>query len=207
MPSDAREREAGVGEEHRDDVQREERALQERRTRACHRVERRNQVERDHQRRNEHAHRALVGGELDVEVRQTEQPHERRQRRRRADERRVADVHGLHADEERVREQAAAEDGGRQPADTRIPPREVRQIGGGGRGVENERNEVHDTTGSGPVRSSPDACAPSAPAWSPARQPGARRRCASGSSRSTRGCTDWPALRKSVRRSSAARRR
>ena len=146
------EREAGVGEQHRDDVQGEERALQERRTRAGDRVERRNQVEHDHQRRDEHAHRALVGRQLDVEIRQAEQPDERRERRRRADERRVADVHGLHADEERVREHAAAEDGRRQPADARIAPREVRQVGGGRRGVENERNEVHDTyrTGSGP---------------------------------------------------------
>ena len=97
------------------------------------------------QRRDEHAHRALVGRQLDVEIREAEQPHERRDRGRRADERRVADVHRLHADEERVREHAAAEDRRRQPADARIAPREVRQIGGGRGGVEDERNEVHDT--------------------------------------------------------------
>ena len=53
-------------------------------------------------------------------------------------------LHGLHADEERVREHAAAEEGRREPADARVAPREVRQVGGGCRGVEDERNEVHD---------------------------------------------------------------
>ncbi len=56
----------------------------------------------------------------------------------------MADVHRLHADEKRVGEHASAEDGGRQPADTWIAPREVGEIGGGRRGVEDERNEVHD---------------------------------------------------------------
>ena len=81
------------------------------------------QVERDQQERDEHAHRALVGRQLDVEVGEAEQPHERRQRRRRADQRRVPDLHRLHADEERVREDAAAEERRRQPADARIAPR------------------------------------------------------------------------------------
>ena len=112
-------------------MQREERALQERRARAGHRVERRNQVERDDEGRDEHAHRPLVGRQLDVEIRETEQPHERRQRGGRADERRVADVHRLHADEKRVGEHAAAEDGRRQPPDARIAPRKVGQVGGG----------------------------------------------------------------------------
>ena len=64
----------------------------------------------------------------------------------------MPDVHRLHADEERVGEHAAAEDRRRQPADTRIAPREVGEVGGGRRGVEDERNEVHDTyrTVSGP---------------------------------------------------------
>ena len=141
----AGQREAGVGEEHRDDVQREERALEERRTRAGHGVERRNQIERDDEGRHEHAHRPFVGRQLDVEIREAEQPDERRERGGRADERRVADVHRLHADEKRVREHTAAEDGRRQPPDARIAPGEVGQIGGGRRSVEDERNEVHDT--------------------------------------------------------------
>ena len=101
--------------------------------------------ERDDERRHEHAHRPLVGRQLDVEIRQAEQPDERRERRRRADERRVPDVHRLHADEERVGENSAAEDRRRQPPDARIPPREVGQVGGRRRSVEDERNEVHDT--------------------------------------------------------------
>ena len=52
-------------------------------------IERRDEVERGQQTRDEHAHRALVGRQLDVEIREAEQPDERGDRRRRADQRRV----------------------------------------------------------------------------------------------------------------------
>ena len=56
----------------------------------------------------------------------------------------MAGLHGLHADEERVREDAAAEQRRGQPADARIAPREMRHVGGRGRGVEQKRHQMHD---------------------------------------------------------------
>ena len=55
------------------------------------------------------------------------------------DQRRVAGLHRLHADEEGVGEDAAAEEARRQPAGARITPGEVREVGRGGRGVEDQR--------------------------------------------------------------------
>ena len=102
--------------------------LQHRRPRHDGRVERRDDVERGEQHRDEHAHRPLVGRQLDVEIRQAEQPHERGDRRGGADQRRVAGLHRLHADQEGVREDAAAEERRRQPAGARVAPGEVRGV-------------------------------------------------------------------------------
>ena len=114
-----------------------------RRPRADRRIQRGNHVERDEQHRDERAHRALVGRQLDVEIRQPEQPDEGGDRRARADERRVPGLDRLHADEEGVGQDAAAEDRGRQPADARVAPREMRDVRGRGGGVQQERQQMH----------------------------------------------------------------
>ena len=115
-------------------------------------IERRHDVEHHEQRRHEDTHRAFFGRQLDVEIRQPEQPDERGDRGRGADERRVADLHRLHADEKGVREDAAAENGGRETPDPGVAPREMRQVGGCRGGVEDERHQVHGIyrTDSGP---------------------------------------------------------
>ena len=87
----------------------EERAAQHFGPRADLRIENGNDVQRDEQRRHEYAHRPFVRGQLDVEIRQAKQPDECRERRRGADERRVSDLDGLHADEKRVEEDAAGQ--------------------------------------------------------------------------------------------------
>ena len=55
----------------------------------------------------------------------------------------MAGLHGLHPDQERVRQHPRAEHAGREPADARIAPGEMRDVCGRGRRIEQERNEVH----------------------------------------------------------------
>jgi hypothetical protein len=127
------------------------------------RIEDRDHAQRDEQRRDEDAHGALVSGELDVEVGEPEQPDERRYRGGRADERRVPDLDRLHADEERVGENASGQQGGGKPARAWIAPREVRQVGGCRGRVEHERDQTHVTARWVSARSNPAASAPSGP--------------------------------------------
>ena len=114
------------------------RAAQQRRSRLDFRIQRRQHRQERQQRADEHAHRALVGGQLDVEIREAQQPDERGDRRRRADQRRVARLHRLHADEEGVRDDARGEQRRRGAPDARLAPCEVQRVGDRGSGVENE---------------------------------------------------------------------
>ena len=102
-------------------------------------IQRREDREHGEQGRDEDAHRALVGRQLDVEIGEPEQPDERRDGRGRADERRIAGLHRLHPDEKRVREDAGGEQRRGGPPDARVAAGEVRAVGGRGRGVEDER--------------------------------------------------------------------
>jgi hypothetical protein len=138
-----RECEARIGEEHAHDVQREERAAQDLGPCADFRIEHGDDVERDEQRRHEDAHRALVGGQLDVEVSEAEQPDERRERRRRPDERGVPGLHRAHADQKGMREDAARQERRRQPAGSRVPPRKVREVCGRRGRIQKEREQAH----------------------------------------------------------------
>jgi hypothetical protein len=108
------------------------------------RVDRRQDGERRQQRRDEGPHRAFLRRQLDVEVGEPQQPDERGDRRRRADQRRVARLHRLHADQEGVGEQRAAEDRRRGGAGARVAAREVRDVDDGGGRVEDERDPGGD---------------------------------------------------------------
>ena len=106
-PDHARQREAGVREQQRRDVHAEPAgsrgsAPAARRTGFSARMN----LQRDQQRDDEDAQRALLGRHLHVEIREREQPDERRDRLRRPGDRHVPRLHRLHPDDEGVREGA-----------------------------------------------------------------------------------------------------
>ena len=108
-PDDTREREAGVGEQQRRDVDAEERTLQYRRPRLDAGIERRDQLQRHQQRKDEDAHRPFVGRHLGIEVGDCQQPHECRDRGRGPRDRQMPVLDRLHADHEGVAERGEHE--------------------------------------------------------------------------------------------------
>ena len=141
----AGEREARVREEQRRDVDAEQRAPQHRRGAGAFqaRPERGDRLQRDQQRQDEYAHRPLIGGHLRIEIREREQPDERRDRRRRARDRHVARFHRLHPDDEGVRQRRRDEQRRRRAPDRGIALREVPDVRDEGRGVQRQGNEIH----------------------------------------------------------------
>ena len=65
----------------------------------------------------------------------------------RSDQRCVAALHSLHADEERMREHAAGEQSRCEAADAWIAPRKMCDVGGSSRGIQKKRQQVHGITG------------------------------------------------------------
>ena len=67
-------------------------------------MQHRNQLQPDDDRQDEDAHRPLVGRQLEIQVRQRQQPDEGRHRARQVRKRHVPHFHRLHADDEGVDE-------------------------------------------------------------------------------------------------------
>ena len=170
------------------------------------RIERRDHLQRHQQRQDEHAHRPLVGRHLGVEVGERQQPHERRDRRRRAGERDVPVFHRLHADDEGVGERGEHEQCRRRASDGRLAPGEVPDVGHERDGVEGEGTAFivfEPDREAGEVRQRARAC-PACPARQPFQPSLVRRRAKYPCL--VRAVSGWPFTRTTMRRQAPSRR-
>ena len=100
-------------------------------------------LKRDNDGENEDAQATLVGRHLDVQIRECEQPHKRRNRLRRPCKRHMPGLHRLHADGERVRQGARHQQRRCGPSSRWRAARKVNRVRDQGEDVEEEGEDEH----------------------------------------------------------------
>ncbi len=124
-------------------MKRKQRAAEHGRPGAYLRVQRRDQEQHDHEDRNEHTHRPFLGGYFDIQVGNAQKPHECRNCGSRPDQGGVADLDRLHANQKCMGQEPGPENGRGEAARPGVAPGKVRDIGGRGGGVQDERQQMH----------------------------------------------------------------
>jgi hypothetical protein len=146
-PEHRREREARVGEEQRCHVHPEPGTIEHRVCVLDPWVQHRNHLQADHDRHDEDTHRAFIGRELEIQIRERQHPDERRDGARQIRNRHVPHFHRLHADHERVRERTEEQQRRRGTADAGLPPHEVHRVNHARGGVQNEGDQIQRGVG------------------------------------------------------------